>query len=147
MNTLQSRSGFLSQKALLFVSMLSISAPLMLPLVMLGIVRPAHAQSAAIVEGAERRVLPEVLKMLTAAFGFGSAVVGRLPQHTPQYSLTQRQLQLLDGVRYQQYMFYQAYGYPIPLNSQNLGVVMSRVGAYPNEARYIATAMYYFGSR
>ncbi len=93
------------------------------------------------------RILGKVLDTLGAAFGLGTAVIERLPKPAPQVSLTQRQLYLVDSVRRIQYLYYQQYGYSVPLNAQNLGTLMTWVGAQPSEAEFVATAMYYFGSR
>jgi hypothetical protein len=152
MNTLHLRSGLLSKKTPSFyLSVLSVFLPAMLAVGILSTTRPAEAQSVLIARGGTGRVvkmLPKILNTLTAAFGFGTAALERLPQPTPQVSLTQRQIYLVQAVRYQQYLFYQnSGGYLIPLNYQTLNAVMNNIGAYSDEARFVATAMYYFGSR
>jgi len=152
MNTFQLRSGFLSKKTLLCcLSVFSVAAPVALPLGILGTTSPAEAQGVLIARGgagSAARFLPKMLDMLTAAFGFGSAVIDRLPQPAPRTSLTQRQVYLIEGVRSQQLLYYQGTGGSfIPLSDQTVNTMMVRVGAYPNEAKFVATAMYYFGSR
>ncbi len=149
MNVLQLYSGFLSKKTLLYcLSVFSIVTPIALPISLPSTAQSAEAQGVVIARGNAGRILPKMLDMLTAAFGLGSAVIERLPQSTPRSSLTSRQLWLVEAVRYEEYMHYQrSGGYLIPFTAQNLNVLMSRVGAYSNEAEFVATVMYYFGSR
>jgi len=149
MNVLQWHSGFLSKKALLcHLSVLSFIAPIALPVGILGTAHSAEAQGVVIARGNPGRIVPKVLDMLTAAFGLGSAVIEHLPQTSTRSSLNSRQLWLIEAVRYEEYMHYQQTGgYLIPFTPQNLNVLMSRVGAYSNEAEFVATVMYYFGSR
>lgn len=152
MNPFQPRSELLSKKMLLcFLSVFSIAAPVALPIGILSTVQSVEAKGVLIARGGvgrAARIMPKVVDMLTAAFGFGTVVVKRLPQPSSRTSLTQRQIYLVEGVRYQQYLHYQSTGgYAIPLNAQNLNAVMGRVGAYPSEAEFVATVMYYFGSR
>ncbi|GEM_PF-2095835 len=151
MKPFQLSSNSLSQKALLCCLSISVAMPVVLPFAILGTAYPVQAQGVLLARGGAgkaARILPKMLDMLTAAFGFGAAVAEPLLQPAPRNSLTQRQIYLLEGVRYQQYLFYQnSGGYLIPLSIKNLNSVMVLVGANSNEAEFVATAMHYFGSR
>ena len=149
MNVLLPRSGFLPQTALLYcLSVSSVVTPVVLPISILSTTQAAEAQAVLVAGRGTGKVMHRTLGVLEAMFGFGTEVLKRLPQPAQQSSLNQRQLWLVEAVRYQQYMYYrQSGGYLIPLTPQNLNVLMARVGASSNEAEFVATVMYYFGSR
>lgn len=142
---------FVSKKTvLLCLSTLTIATPVILPIGILGTARPVEAQGMLMARGGvgkAARVLPKIADLLIEAFGFGSRVLDRLPASKPRHTFTQRQLRLIESVRYQESVFYRTYGYSIPLSAQNLNVVMARSGAYSSEAEFVATVMHYFGSR
>lgn len=74
----------------------------------------------------------------------GAVIAGGANKATASTIETMRYNQLIERVHQQEYLYYQQYGTPIPVNEYNVAWVMHYVGARPSERNIVIQRMYLY---